>query len=125
MHAKRPPSIHHCTSQPLCFFGRTAELALLDQELDGGDVSVVALVGPGGQGKTAIVQHWLEGKQDQGLDGLFFWSFYRGKDCDVCLREMLSYAVVSSTIGDSASASYCVDQLLPILRRERWAIVLD
>ena len=56
----RPPHIHHATSEPLAFFGRAAELALLDAALAGGDTSVAALVGPGGQGKTAIAQHWLE-----------------------------------------------------------------
>ena len=26
------------------------------------------------------------------IDGVFLWSFYRGKDSDLCLREMLAYA---------------------------------
>src|SRR5262245_48228435 len=56
----RPPRLLHCTSEPLHFFGRAAELALLDAALDVTGPSVVALVGPGGQGKTAIVRHWLE-----------------------------------------------------------------
>jgi tetratricopeptide (TPR) repeat protein len=121
----RPPRVLHCTSEPLRFFGRCAELALLDRALDGGPESVVALVGPGGQGKTAIVQHWLEGVRgrDPAPDGLFFWSFYRGKDADLCLRELYAYAM-GTGVAD-VSASYCVDHLLPILRRERWAVVLD
>ena len=53
------PSVHHCTSHPLRFFGRALELADLDRALDGGTASLVAMIGPGGQGKTAIVQHWL------------------------------------------------------------------
>ena len=56
---KRRPAIHHCTSHPLRFFGRLDELALLDRALGGGEPSVAAMIGPGGQGKTAIVQHWL------------------------------------------------------------------
>src|SRR5947207_993809 len=75
------------------FFGRTSELALLDRAMHEPEPSVIALVGPGGQGKTAIVQHWL------GLllcsaaraDGVFLWSFYRGKDADLCLRELYAY----------------------------------
>src|SRR5262245_1388413 len=86
----RPPRIHHATSEPLVFFGRAGELALLDDALAGGPASVVALVGPGGQGKTAIVQHWLE--RPKAADGLFLWSFYRGKDADLCLRELYAYA---------------------------------
>src|SRR4051812_23000919 len=60
MTTRRPPRLLHCTSEPLHFFGRAAELALLDAALNERGPSVVALVGPGGQGKTAIVRHWLE-----------------------------------------------------------------
>jgi len=120
----RPPRIHHCTSEPYRFFGRDAELVQLDLALAGGEPSLIALVGPGGQGKTAIVQHWLERIASVGLDGLFFWSFYRGKDADFCLRQLYGYAEGMDAIPDVA-ASYCVDRLLPRLRRERWALVLD
>ncbi len=121
----RPPSILHCTSEPYRFFGRSAELALLDAALRGGSESVVALIGPGGQGKTAIVQHWLESLLAADCaDGVFLWSFYRGKDADLCLRSLYAYAE-GLRQPPELSASYCVDHLLPLLRRERWAIVLD
>src|SRR5215472_3155116 len=118
--------IHHCTSEPYRFFGRTAELALLDAALHGAPESVVALLGPGGQGKTAIVQHWLDGLRTaaERPEGVFLWSFYRGKDADLCLRWLYAYAEGMEQPPE-VSASYCVDHLLPILRRERWAIVLD
>jgi hypothetical protein len=119
----RSPRILHCTSEPLYFFGRHAELALLDTALDPAGPAVVALVGPGGQGKTAIVQHWLH-QLTGPVDGLFFWSFYRGKDVDLCLREWLAYAE-GLTAPPEVSASWCVDRLLGVLRRERWAVVLD
>ncbi|MHB1423803.1 MAG: hypothetical protein ACYC3I_11530 [Gemmataceae bacterium] len=122
----RPPCIHHCTSEAYRFFGRSAELALLDAALRGGPDSVAALIGPGGQGKTAIVQHWLEARMAAAdrLDGVFLWSFYRGKDADLCLRSLYAYAEGLRQPPD-LSASYCVDHLLPRLRRERWAIVFD
>src|SRR5262249_24107963 len=122
----RPVRIHHCTSEPYRFFGRAAELALLDDALAGGDASVVALAGPGGQGKTAIMQHWLERlvSAPERRDGVFLWSFYRGKDSDLCLRELYAYAAGLAHLPEVA-ASYCVDQLLAILRRERWALVFD
>ena len=121
----RKPVIHHCTSQPIHFFGREAELQLLNQSLTGGNSSVVAMVGPGGQGKTAIVQHWLQQiGVSRSVDGIFLWSFYRGKDSDLCLRELYAYAEGLSGAAE-VSASYCVDHLLAVLRRERWAVVLD
>jgi hypothetical protein len=120
----RKPVIHHCTSQPIHFFGREKELTLLDQALEAGTPSVVAMVGPGGQGKTAIVQHWLQQITSRGVDGVFLWSFYRGRDSDSCLRELYAYAEGLSGAAE-VSASYCVDHLLALLRRERWAVVLD
>jgi hypothetical protein len=122
----RQPELRHCTSEPYRFFGRTAELALLDESLGGGPASVVAFLGPGGQGKTAIVQHWLESFKagTRRADGVLLWSFYRGKDADLCVRQVYAYAAGLTRAGD-VSASYCVDRLLPILRRERWALVLD
>jgi hypothetical protein len=120
----RKPAIHHCTSEPLHFFGREKELALLDQALEGEGASVLAMVGPGGQGKTAIVQHWLGRCTMRSLDGVFLWSFYRGKDSDHCLRELHAYAE-GSPVAAEVSASYCVDHVLEVLRRERWALVLD
>jgi hypothetical protein len=122
----RPVCIHHCTSEPYRFFGRAAEIELLDRALAGHEPSVVALVGPGGQGKTAIVQHWLERlvASPERPAGVFLWSFYRGKDADLCLRELYAYAEGLDRPPE-VSASYCVDRLLAILRRQRWALVLD
>ena len=123
---KRPPAIHHCTPYPTRFFGRVAELALLDAALAGEEPSVAAMVGPGGQGKTAIVQHWLTNLRTPAgaLDGVFLWSFYRGKDSELCLRQMLAYAEGLNGPPD-VSASWCVDRLVSILSKERWALVLD
>lgn len=118
----RPPLILHTASEPLDLFGRADELALLDAGLDGG-ASVVAFLGPGGQGKTAIVQTWLR-RLRVPVDGLFFWSFYRGKDADLCLRTWYGYAYGYDSIPD-VSASFAAAKLAEILRRERWAVVLD
>jgi hypothetical protein len=122
----RPIRLQHTTSEPLRFFGRAAELALLDEAFEGGPASLVAFTGPGGQGKTAILQEWL-GRLLAGARrpaGVFLWSFYRGKDSDRCLRELYAYAAGLDGLPD-VSAAYCVDHLLPLLRRERWALLLD
>src|SRR5829696_3934193 len=117
--------VYHATSLPAHFFGRAAELALLDAALGDAGPSVVALVGPGGQGKTAIVQHWLESFRDgrRPVEGVYLWSFYRGRDVDSCLRELYAQ-VAGRTHAADVSATYCVDHLLPLLRRQRWVVVL-
>ncbi len=119
-------TIHHATSLPYHFFGREAELALLDRALTEEDLSMVALIGPGGQGKTAIVQTWLDRLATGGrpVEGVFLWSFYRGKDADHCLREIYA-AVAGLAYLPDVSATYCVDQLLPLLRSRRWVLALD
>src|SRR5581483_6541728 len=117
--------VHHCTSQPFHFFGRDAELALLDRALNDPTVSLVAFLGPGGQGKTAILQKWLGQLTQRGdLAGVFFWSFYRGKDVDLFLRELYATVANLAQVPDVA-ASYCVDHLLPRLRSQRWVVLLD
>jgi hypothetical protein len=122
--------IHHCSSQPAHFFGRDAELSLLEAALEAGGPSIVAYVGPGGQGKTAIVQHWLErlvaaNRVHPGdVDGVFLWSFYRGKDADLCLRELYGH-VAGAAAAPDVSATYAVDHVLPQLRRQRWVLILD
>src|SRR4051812_25675860 len=102
----RQPAIHHCTPEPLQFFGRLAELALLNQAIHDPDITVVGLMGLGGQGKTAIVQHWLQTLAPAigPFDGLFFWSFYRGKDADSCLRELYAYAARLGQSPDVAAS---------------------
>src|SRR5262245_56606050 len=107
---KRPPRIHHCTSEPLALFGRRREPALLDAAVTSPAASLVAFAGPGGQGKTAIVQQWLR-QVPPGLDALFFWSFYRGKDADLCLREWAAYAQ-GLDHAPQASASWCAERIL-------------
>ena len=118
--------VHHCTSYPYHFFGRAGELRLLDRALHDHGASVVAWVGPGGQGKTAVVQHWLEqlATGTAAVDGIFLWSFYRGQDVDLCLRELYAFAADRAHLPD-VSATYCVDHLLPILRQQRFVLVFD
>src|SRR5262249_4689956 len=89
----RPPSTRPLPCEPYRCCGRGAELALLEDAAAGGPVSVVALVGPGGQGKTAIVEHWLSRLETRNsFDGIFLWSFYRGQDANICLRSLFAYA---------------------------------
>jgi hypothetical protein len=117
--------VHHATSQPLRFFGRDAEMRLLDDALASKRTSLVAFVGPGGQGKTALAQQWLkQPTTTSGADGVFLWSFYRGKDADTCLGQLLADVTGTPFVAD-ASASYRVDRLLDLLRRHKWVVVLD
>jgi hypothetical protein len=118
--------LHHATSHPYRFFGRAAELRALDDALETNEDNLVAFVGPGGQGKTAIVQEWLKrlAADPARVEGVFLWSFYRGKDADRCLRQLLADVDGTGPTSD-VSSSFCVDRLLELLTRRKWAVVLD
>ncbi|MDW8284353.1 MAG: NACHT domain-containing protein [Myxococcales bacterium] len=78
--------------------GRLAELSTLDWAWQEG-ARVIALRGPAGSGKTAIVQHWLDGRglsdprrwHDFGVEGLFVWSFASDPDVAGFLRAAADY----------------------------------
>src|SRR5262249_22417178 len=126
MHPTISTHVHHCTPQPFRFFGRDAELAMLRESLVSPDISLVAFIGPGGPSKTATVQHWLEqiSSDLRQADGVFFWSFYRGKDAELCLRQLLA-DVTDAAVLPEVSSSYCVDRLLQALRSRKWVVVFD
>jgi len=92
-----PPD--HCQVHPLPsapqFVGRETELAELRSLWQAGTRGVIALVGLGGAGKTAIAARFLAELCGPGHplrpDGLFVWSFYQEPDVDYFLRETYRY----------------------------------
>ena len=61
------------------FVSRTAELDLLDAAWTDPATGIVAIVAPGGVGKTALTQRWMDGLRGdawRGAEKVFGWSFY-------------------------------------------------
>ncbi|MFL6210112.1 MAG: hypothetical protein ACJ74W_14745 [Pyrinomonadaceae bacterium] len=87
------------TLHPAEFFrGREKQLKALDKFCRQGNKGVLALVGLGGAGKTAIVRHFLEQKgwlgDEDSLDrpdGLFIWSFYKSPSAADFFNEAFIY----------------------------------
>jgi hypothetical protein len=114
------------------FVGRERELDELCDAWERGAGGVVALVGLGGAGKTALVARFLRAMLDQGREGLtrpeglFVWSFYQQPDAGMFLQEAHRYFA-----GDAAAASPARGTgLLHLLREalsggERHLLVLD
>ena len=77
------------------FVGRERELEALCASWQSGVRGVVALVGLGGAGKTAIAAHFLDELARPGHparpDGLFVWSFYQEPDAGYFLNEAYRY----------------------------------
>ena len=92
-----PPD--HCLVHPLPaapqFVGRERELDELRTLWRDGAPGVVALVGLGGAGKTAVAAHFLDElcRPEQPLRpaGLFVWSFYQEPDVGYFLQGLYQY----------------------------------
>src|SRR5207248_5139672 len=93
-HPPEPGLFHRLPAAPH-FFGREAEREELCRLWSAGHRGVVALVGLGGAGKTALAARFLEALLAPGAlprpDGLFVWSFYQEPDAGLFLREAHSY----------------------------------
>jgi hypothetical protein len=87
-------SVHPLPRAPQ-FVGRDAELIALRKLWRDGARGVVALVGLGGAGKTAIAARFLEELSRGDLTprpaGLFVWSFYQEPDVGFFLEELHRY----------------------------------
>jgi hypothetical protein len=93
-HPPAPLLVHPLPPAPH-FVGRQAELTELRTLWQARFRGVIALVGLGGAGKTAVAANFLEGllapTGTPRPDGLFVWSFYQEPDAGLFLREVYRY----------------------------------
>jgi hypothetical protein len=99
IHPPEPQIIHPLPPAPH-FVGRDAEMEMLHQADQSEFNGVIALVGLGGAGKTAIAARFLENLLDPACErrpkGLFVWSFYQEPDAGLFLHQAYSYFCPSS-----------------------------
>lgn len=97
------------------FVGRNKELEELGKCWNAGFRGVLALVGLGGAGKTALVARFLQNVADGALavrpHGLFVWSFYLEPDPGLFLQEACRYFAPP----ESASLTAKGAGILPLL----------
>ncbi len=93
-----PRLVHPLPAAPH-FVGRAAELEELGQLWQSGFRGVVALVGLGGAGKTAMAARFLEklAGSTPRPHGLFVWSFYQEPDAGRFLQEAYAYFAPART----------------------------
>ena len=88
--------VHPLPRAPL-FVGRVEELsAVWKFGVGASDTHVLALIGLGGAGKTAVASEFVSACLDRAaeasrLDGLFVWSFYVDQDVNNFLRHAYRY----------------------------------
>ena len=93
-HPPEPLIVHPLPLAPE-FVGRERELDELSAAWAGGAAGVVALVGLGGAGKTALAARFLAEllapARRPRPEGLFVWSFYQQPDAGLFLQEAHRY----------------------------------
>src|SRR5262249_25070974 len=89
------PCVVHPLPPAPDFLGRERELKELLAFWDTGSRGVLALVGLGGAGKTALASRFLAELSNPGHvprpGGLFVWSFYQEPDAGIFLQEAYRY----------------------------------
>jgi tetratricopeptide (TPR) repeat protein len=126
--ASRRTSIQHLPAVAPAFFGRDAELTLLEIAWKTPWTNFIQVVGPGGIGKSALMTNWY--RRHLFDASIFGWSFYsqgtREKSetsSEPFFNEFLRWLDI--TIEPSDSLFHKVDLIVDRLRRERILLILD
>ncbi|UJS25458.1 toll/interleukin-1 receptor domain-containing protein [Thiothrix winogradskyi] len=125
-----PPSIHSDRLPTVKggFFGRTAELQLLNTAWANTTTRIIQFIAPGGTGKTKLLRHWLDHTTD--IPVLIAWSFYSqgaSEDKQTSATPFFSHAFakLGSTRERFASEEDKGDHLAELLHGKRYVLVLD
>lgn len=110
------------------FFGRTAELQLLNDAWANTTTRIIQFIAPGGTGKTKLLRHWLDDTAD--IPVLIAWSFYSqgsSEDKQTSATPFFSHAFekLGSTRERFVSEEDKGDHLAELLRDKRYVLVLD
>ncbi|MDD5393334.1 MAG: hypothetical protein PHE17_09970 [Thiothrix sp.] len=110
------------------FFGRSAELQLLNDAWANTTTRIIQFIAPGGTGKTKLLRHWLDHTTD--IPVLIAWSFYSqgaSEDKQTSATPFFSHAFAK--LGSSrerfASEEDKGDHLAELLHGKRYVLVLD
>ncbi|MDV6345997.1 TIR domain-containing protein [Nitrosomonas sp. Is35] len=112
------------------FFGREAELKLLDEAWAGNGTNIIQFIAPGGTGKTKLLRHWLD--HTDNIEALIAWSFYsQGSSEDKQVSASPFFSHVFDKLGLTRSlSSFATEEdkgehLADLLRQQRCVLVLD
>lgn len=110
------------------FFGREAELQMLNDAWAGNNPHIIQFIAPGGTGKTKLLRNWLDHTPD--IDALLAWSFYSqgsGEDKQISATPFFSHAFakLGSIRTDFATEEDKGEHLAELLRDQRCVLVLD
>ncbi|QTR49941.1 hypothetical protein [Candidatus Thiothrix anitrata] len=112
------------------FFGREAELQLLNDALANDTTNIIQFIAPGGTGKTKMLRYWLDQVRPEKL---IAWSFYsQGASEEKQPSATLFYNLLfdsldpSKTIADFANQPEKMGEYLAdLLRQQNCLLILD
>ncbi|WP_292914653.1 hypothetical protein, partial [Nitrosomonas sp.] len=112
------------------FFGREAELKLLNDAWTGNGTRIIQFIAPGGTGKTKLLRHWLD--RTDNIGALIAWSFFsQGSSEDKQISATPFFSHVFDKLGSTRSlSSFATEEekgehLADLLRQQRCVLVLD
>lgn len=112
------------------FFGRQAELKLLNEAWVNGETNIIQFIAPGGTGKTKMLRFWLDQIKPEKV---IAWSFYsQGSSEEKQPSASLFYSCVLEALDPSKTISDFINQpeklgeyLADLLRQHRCLLILD
>lgn len=122
IHSDRLPTVKGA------FFGRIAELQMLNDAWAGNDSRIIQFIAPGGTGKTKLLRQWLD--HTTGIDTLLAWSFYSqgaGENKQISATPFFIHAFqkLGSTRTSFTTEEDRGEHLAELLQAQRSVLVLD
>jgi len=118
----------HETTDDERFSGRELEIRRLNRWAGDKNIQCIAVTGMGGQGKTALIGHWLKRLRPAdlwGREGIFFWSFYTNRDVKSFMRTLLELEYNESKNVHELESDALVRRCLSLIKNYPIVIVLD
>ena len=115
-------------------FGRDEELDLLDEAWESETTNILSFVAWGGQGKSALVNKWVEGLERdnyRGAERVYAWSFYsqgtgeRVASADVFIDQALRWFGDPAFADTNRSGWDKGQRLADLVQQQRTLLLLD
>ncbi len=144
-----PPHFTNITPPEPNFVGRKEMLEAITEWYKNPDVHIGALIGWGGEGKSAIMRKWYDslGKDDPSVsplgkggneggypfgssdikpDGIFWWGFYRNPYLERFLDSLLDYLALGRIDLNEIKSTWAkVDKINELIQEAEYLIILD
>lgn len=120
-----PIPVHGDFDQLDRFFGREDDLDWLAKVGASQETRIAAIIGIGGNGKTALARNWVKQqieKPGRKFSGVFEWQFYKRRSQDECAAELEKFLIGRVGASERRSKERAEDWLSEQI--EKWPLLL-